>query len=403
MSMFSYRAIDTNGLIINGNVDAVSIDDARSNLMSGGLSVISVRKASRLLSGFSTGSSPGRVKRRDIVELVRNMGVTLKAGITILDALEDVGQSAENKALKNAIYDIRDRITSGSTLSDAFNAHSRLFPDILIRMIRIGEETGRVELSLLDVADHLQRIEDLADMVKRALMYPVFVLFTTGGALLFWLIYVMPKLLTVIKEMGVKLPLITRLMFIISDFFQARWYLFPAAAAACIIGLKLAKGREGSRYYLDLVKLKIPIVKLFVHNKYLASFAEQMKIMTSAGITIDRSLVIVSNSVGSEVLKRAIVSVKERISAGGKISEAIKEHAIFPRMVVRMVDVGEASGNLADQFAFLSSFYFKKLDDVTEKLGKMIEPIMMTIVGVIFALMIMGILLPVYDLVSKFK
>ena len=403
MSMFSYKAIDINGLMINGNVDAESIDDARSNLMSGGLSVISLRKARKLLSALNAGSSPGRVKRRDIVELVRNMGMTLKAGITILDALEDVGETADNKALKIAIYDIRDRITSGSTMSEAFNAHSRIFPDILIRMIRIGEETGRVELSLLDVADHLQRIEDLADMVKRALMYPVFVLFTTGGALLFWLIYVMPKLLTVIKEMGVKLPLITRLMFIVSDVFQKSWYVFPVAAAALIVGLKVAKRKEGLRYYLDMVKLKTPIVKLFVHNKYLASFAEQMKIMTSAGITIDRSLVIVSNSVGSEVFRRAIMSVKERISAGGRISEAIKEHSIFPRMVVRMVDVGEVSGNLGDQFAFLSSFYFKKLDDVTEKLGKMIEPIMMTIVGVIFALMIMGILLPVYDLVSKFK
>ena len=403
MSMFSYKAIDINGLMINGNVDAESIDDARSNLMSGGLSVISVKKARKLLSALNVGSSPGRVKRRDIVELARNMGMTLKAGITILDALEDVGETADNKTLKIAIYDIRDRITSGSTMSEAFNAHSRIFPDILTRMIRIGEETGRVELSLLDVADHLQRIEDLTDMVKRALMYPVFVLFTTGGALLFWLIYVMPKLLTVIKEMGVKLPLITRLMFIVSDVFQKSWYLFPVAAAALIVGLKVAKRREGLRYYLDMAKLKTPIVKLFVQNKYLASFAEQMKIMTSAGITIDRSLVIVSNSVGSEVFRRAIMTVKERISAGGRISEAIKEHAIFPRMVVRMVDVGEVSGNLADQFAFLSSFYFKKLDDVTEKLGKMIEPIMMTIVGVIFALMIMGILLPVYDLVSKFK
>jgi type II secretory pathway component PulF len=403
MSMFSYKAIDINGLMINGNVDAESIDDARSNLMSGGLSVISVRKARKLLSALNVGSSPGRVKRRDIVELVRNMGMTLKAGITILDALEDVGETADNKTLKIAIYDIRERITSGSTMSDAFNAHSRIFPDILTRMIRIGEETGRVELSLLDVADHLQRIEDLTDMVKRALMYPVFVLFTTGGALLFWLIYVMPKLLTVIKEMGVKLPLITRLMFIVSDVFQKSWYVFPVAAVALIVGLKVAKRKEGLRYYLDMVKLKTPIVKLFVHNKYLASFAEQMKIMTSAGITIDRSLVIVSNSVGSEVFRRAIMSVKERISEGGRISEAIKEHSIFPRMVVRMVDVGEVSGNLGDQFAFLSSFYFKKLDDVTEKLGKMIEPIMMTIVGIIFALMIMGILLPVYDLVSKFK
>ena len=403
MSMFSYKAIDLEGLLINGNVDAETIDDARSSLTSGGLSVISLKKASRLLAAIEERSSAGRIKRRDIIELVRNVGVSLKAGITILDALEDVALSADNKALKNAMYNIRDRITSGSTLSDAFSAHSRIFPDILIRMIRIGEETGRVELSLLDVADHLQRVEDLSDMVKRALMYPVFVSCTTGGALIFWLVYVMPKLLKVIGDMGVKLPLITRLIFFVSAFFQTQWYLIPLVVAGLAVGLVLAKRREVSRYYLDLMLLHIPIVKLFVHNKYLASFAEQMKIMTTAGITIDKSLVIVSNSVGSEVFRRALMAVKEKISTGAKISEAIKEHVVFPRMVVRMIDVGETSGNLGDQFAFLASFYFKKLDDVTEKLGKLIEPIMMTIVGVVFALMIMGILLPVYDLVSKFK
>jgi type II secretory pathway component PulF len=403
MSMFSYKAIDMDGLLINGNVDAETIDDARSSLLSGGLSVISIRKAGRLLAGLQARSSARRIKRRDIIELVRNIGVSLKAGITILDALEDVALSADNKALKNAMYNIRERITSGSTLSDAFNAHGRIFPDILIRMIRIGEETGRVELSLLDVADHLQRVEDLSDMVKRALMYPVFVLFTTGGALVFWLIYVMPKLLKVIGDMGVKLPLITRVIFFVSTFFQTEWYLIPLVVTAFIVALMLAKRKEVLRYYINLIMLHVPIVKLFVHNKYLASFAEQMKIMTSAGITIDKSLIIVSNSVGSEVFRRALVAVKEKISAGGRISEAIKEHAIFPRMVVRMIDVGEASGNLSEQFAFLSSFYFKKLDDVTEKLGKLIEPIMMTIVGVVFALMIMGILLPIYDLVSKFK
>ncbi|MCX5810972.1 MAG: type II secretion system F family protein [Proteobacteria bacterium] len=403
MGMFNYKGIDINGSMISGYIEAINIDDARNNLISKGLSILSIKKTISLLSGFNIGSLSGRVKRRDIIEFARNTGMILKAGIPILDALEDVGQTTEKKALKSAMQDIKERVISGSTLSDALNANARIFPDILIRMVKIGEETGRVERSLMDIAEHLQRIEDLAETVKRALMYPIFVLVTTGGALLFWIIYVMPKLLSVIKEMGEKLPLITRIMLFMSNFVQSKWYILPLIPIAVIAGIKLVKRKENGRYYLDLLIMKLPIVKLFIYNKYLASFAEQMKIMVVAGITIDRSLIIVSNSVGSEVFRRAIVSIKEKISTGSRISDAIKEHSIFPKMVVRMIDVGESSGNLGDQFAFLSNFYFKKLDDVSEKLGKMIEPVMMTIVGIIFAFMIMAILLPIYDLVSKFK
>jgi type II secretory pathway component PulF len=403
MGMFAYKGIDINGSMISGYVEAADINDARNNLISRGLSVLSIKKTISILSGFSIGSILGRVKRRDIIEFARNTGMILKAGIPILDALEDVGQTIENKALKGAMQDIKERVISGSTLSDALDANARIFPDILIRMVRIGEETGRVEQSLMDIAEHLQRIEDLTETVKRALMYPIFVLFTTGGALLFWIIYVMPKLLNVVREMGEQLPLITRIMLFMSNFIQSKWYIMPFIPIAFIAGIKLVKRNENGRYYLDLLKLKLPIVKLFAHNKYLASFAEQMKIMVVAGITIDRSLIIVSNSIGSELFRRAIVSIKEKISTGSRISDAIKEHSIFPKMVVRMIDVGESSGNLGDQFAFLSNFYFKKLDDVSEKLGKMIEPVMMTVVGIIFAFMIMAILLPIYDLVSKIK
>ncbi len=403
MVMFAYKGISIDGSLIRGAIEAENIDYAQKNLVSKDLSILSIRKTSSFLSALNIGALSGQAKRRDVIEFVRSIGIILKAGIPILDALDDLGQAAEKKSLKNAIYDMKQRIESGSTLSDAFNANSRIFPDILIRMAKIGEETGRIELSLMDVAEHLQRIEDLSDTIKRALMYPIFVLVTTGGALLFWIIYVLPKLLSVIGEMGVKLPLMTRILFFMSNLFQARWYVLPLIPIVIIASIRLLKKKENGRYYLDLIKLKLPIVKLFAYNKYLASFAEQMKIMVVAGITIDKSLAIVSNSVGSEVFRRAIINIQEKILTGSRISDAIKEHSIFPKMVARMIDAGESSGNLDDQFAFLSDFYFKKLDDVSEKLGKMIEPVMMTIVGIVFACMIMAILLPIYDLVAKVK
>jgi len=234
-------------------------------------------------------------------------------------------------------------------------------------------------------------------------MYPLFVLTTIGAALIFWLVYVMPKLLAVITQMGVPMPLATRLMLVASNMVRSYWYILPFAIGALLVAIKAARKKEMVRYYYDMVKMRLPIIKLFVINKHLASFAEQMKIMVVAGITIDRALTVASDSVGSEVLKRALVRVKERILSGSRISEAIRENGVFPKMVVRLIDVGESSGNLSDQFAFLSDYYTEKLNDVSEKLGKMIEPLMMAVVGGIFALMMTAILLPIYEVVGKFK
>jgi type II secretory pathway component PulF len=403
MALFAYKAINTNGAFRAGIVEADDLEEAQKSLASGKLSILSIGHANRLVQFLRAGVFSGNIKRRDVIEFARNTSMVLKAGIPILDALEDMGQTTDKKALKDAILDIRGRITSGSTLSDALSANSRVFPDILIRIARIGEETGRLELSLMDVANHLQRLEDLAQAVKQALMYPVFVLMATGSALLFWIVYVMPKLFSIIKEMGVKLPIVTRMLLAVSAFAQSNWYLFPFLLIATIILIKVAKRKEVTRYYFDLILMKLPIVKLFIHSKLLAFFSEQMRIMVIAGLTIDRCFSVVSTSIGSEVFKRALGGIREKLLTGSHISDALKEYKIFPPMVIRMFHIGESSGNLDEQLAFLSDYYFKKLDSLSAKLSKMIEPVLMGIVGIVFLIMTIAMLLPIYDVVSKFK
>jgi general secretion pathway protein F/type IV pilus assembly protein PilC len=147
--------------------------------------------------------------------------------------------------------------------------------------------------------------------------------------------------------------------------------------------------------------IRFPIVKLVVYNKLLALFTEQMRILVVAGMMIDRAFDIVASVIGNSVFRKAIIASRESISLGSRISDALREHKVFPPMVIRMVNIGETSGNLDTQFSFLSEYYIKRLDDISEKLSKMIEPILITIVGIVFILMIMAVLLPVYDLVSK--
>ena len=403
MGMFAYKAINDDGLFTTGIVDAEDLEAVYNDPMLQGLSILSVKKAGKLSSGIAKGFVSMRIKRSAILEFTNSLSVIMKAGIPILDALSDIGQSTENKYLREAIEDIRERIQSGLSFSGALGFHKQIFPDILIRLATVGEETGRLEQSIGEVAEHLQRMEDLSQMVKRALMYPVFALITTGGALGFWMFYVLPQIMGVMKDMNIKLPMITKMLLSISDVLKGYWYVFVLVIFAFFVALVIMKRRESTRYFIDSVKTHIPIVKLFVVNRLFAVFCEQMRILVVAGITIDRSLVIVANAVGSEVFKKILIESRDRIVTGSRISDAFRQYSFFHPLIVRMVDIGETSGKLDDQFDYLSKLFYKKLEDVTDKLGKMIEPILLFVVGGIFAVIIVGLLLPVYDIVTKIK
>ncbi|MBS1232614.1 MAG: pilin secretion/fimbrial assembly system protein PilC [Nitrospirae bacterium] len=401
MNYYFYKAVNVDGSLIDGIVEAEDQAAAYDDLVAKSLRVLVVKKASRMAARLRQHFVSRRVKRVDIIECVRNLSVMLTAGIPLLSALEDSIEATENKSLKSALADAKKEIELGLNFSDALSRQKGIFPDILIRLVKVGESTGRLDKSLTDVADHLQRIEDLSQAIKRSLFYPVFAIVTTTGAMIFWFVYVLPKIMNVIQEMGVELPFITRALMAVSNAISTYWYVIVGIVIACIIAIQVMRTREKTRYYYDYMLLKLPIVKLIVYNKLLVLFTEQMRILIVAGLTIDRTLDIVAGVIDNLVFRRAIVAVRENVLLGSRISDTLKDHKIFPPMVTRMVNAGEKSGNLDTQFAFLSGYYIKRLDDVSSKLGKMIEPILLSIVGLVFILILMAVLLPVYELVSK--
>jgi len=401
MNYYFYKAVNIDGSLIDGIVEAEDQAAAYEDLTARNLRVLVVKKASKIAARLRQHFISRRVKRGDMVECIRNLSVMLTAGIPLLNALEDSIEATENRSLKSALTDAKKEIELGLNFSDTLSRQRGIFPDILIRLVKVGESTGRLDKSLTDVADHLQRIEDLSQAIKRSLFYPVFAIVTTTGAMIFWFVYVLPKIMNVIQEMGVELPLITRALMVGSNAISTYWYVIIGIVILCVIAIQIMRTREKTRYYYDYMLLKLPIVKLIVYNKLLALFAEQMRILIVAGLTIDRTLDIVAGVIDNLVFRRALVAVRENVLLGSRISDTLKDHNIFPPMVTRMVSAGEKSGNLDTQFSFLSGYYIKRLDDISAKLGKMIEPILLSIVGLVFILILMAVLLPVYDLVSK--
>ncbi len=403
MPEYTYLAINPAGSVVKGQVEADTEGDARRQLEGQGYVIMEIKGLSRIAGRITSAIAGFKVKRVELIEFANNLATILKAGLPLITALDDLAETTTNKYLKMAIKKARDDVVSGSSLSEALQRQRHVFPDILIRLASIGENTGRLEVSIKEAADHLQRIEDLASMIKRAMMYPMFALVTTGGALIFWLIYVLPKILTVIKEMGVQIPAITKLLMLLSNVMTQRWYAILLGIVFMIIAYAILSRHPRTKYYVDLLKIRAPIIKEIVYTKLLALFAEQMRILVSAGIIIDRCFEATAKAIYSDVFKRAIEDARQRLIKGEGIANSLKAQKVFPLLVIRMVEVGERSGNLDEQFKFLSDFYYEKLEAFTEKLGKVIEPILIALVGGMFALVAIGLLMPLYDLITKIK
>jgi type II secretory pathway component PulF len=401
MPFFAYKAIDAHGDVVKGTVQESQLDDVYESLSSMGLHILNVQKSTSFADAYLKKVRLWGVKAKDVIEFATNLSVMLRAGLTLMTSISDIADSVDNARFRERLQDIRRNIELGSSFSIALSRHGDVFPEIFINLVQVGEETGRLDESLSDIAIHLQRMEDLRSAIIRALIYPVFALIGTAGALLFWLIYVLPKMTSLFSVMNMELPPITRFLIAASDFCQNFWYLFLVVPLLLYILIYLLSRNEKTRYYVDKMRLKLPIFSLITYNKLLALFAEQLRILIAAGITIDRSFDIMINVVNNVVFKRALTSIKEDILLGGRISDALKRHYdLFPNLVMRMISIGESTGNISEQLNYLSEYYLEKLDDISQKMGKLIEPIIIMVIGGMFMLIILGLLSPIYDLIS---
>lgn len=401
MSHFLYKAFDANGQAIKGITEGVDAPSVQNILAARGLYVIKVSKSSQFVKIIEDQLSAWRIQRKDVIEFSSNLALMMNAGVPLLVALDDLIASMGNEHMKATLLDIKRNIEMGVSFSDALHIHSNLFPDILIRLARVGEETGRLDKSLAEVSEHLQKLEDLTATVKRALIYPLFSFVTTGAAIIFWLAYVLPKIMQVIIGLGVQMPLLTKIVYEISKVSERFWYLLILIPLVIIAVLKAMQTKEKTKYYTDLAKIKCPLIKTLLYNKLLALCSEQLRLLIAAGVTIDRSFDITADVMGNEVFRRAILNAKREVTAGKKISEALAAQQVFPPLFIRMITIGEVSGNLDQQFDFLARHYYKIVDDASEKIGKMIEPLFMIVLGLMMGVMIAGVLLPMYDIFTK--
>ena len=407
MQYFRYKKILPSGATSSGIIKLPyhEVDSAMSYLERDGSTVVYVRKLGTLgsfLVRLGTFRLQRRLPRSFLAEFLSNLSFMLSSGLTLITALEEAAKGSERPDFEQDIREMVFRIQGGTSLSDAAAHYPHIFPKTVVHLIRIGEETGKLDSTLMDASEHLKRIDQIISDTKQALMYPSFVFMAMGGGLIFWFYYVVPKIVMLFKEMDVTLPALTLWLLAISEFVRSNILLILVivglVTGALITSYKRCKRiRKG----IDKLILRLPISGSIASASSLAFLTEYFALLLNVGIDLMQSMNILRESMRNEVFKEKIEEVRQTISRGEGIADAFRKAEIFPSFVVRMIRVGEESGALPEQLSRIAENYRRKLSVLVATIGKMIEPIVLVVAGGIFAIIIGGLFLPIYDLISK--
>jgi type II secretory pathway component PulF len=407
MNYFRYKLIGPNGKPSSGLIKLPYQDEisTAAYLERNGSMAVYVSKLGKFGSFFPKISSlrlAKRLKRPDQVKLLNNLSLLLRSGIPLTTALEEVAQSMDHPGKTANIRDIVGAVKGGMSFSEAAGKFSDIFTETVICLIRIGEETGRLDEMLKDASEHVNRIHTIIGDTQRALLYPMFVFFSIGVGLIFWLYYVVPKILELFKEMNVALPAITVCLLKVSDFIQNHFiYLSGGILTILIILFTARKGNRRIRKIIDRVMLELPVSGAIISASNLAHITEYFSLLIRSGINILQAIKILKESIRNEIYRDKLGEVGKEIKKGSSISEAFAKVAIFPKFVTRMIGIGEVSGTLEEQLGTIAKEYSKRLSTLVEMIGKMIEPIILVVAGAVFAVIFLALLLPVYDMVGR--
>ena len=407
MNYFRYKLVSPNGKPSSGLIKLPYQDEisTAAYLERNGSMAIYVSKLGKFESFFPKLNSfrlSRRLKRTDQAKLLSNLSLLLRSGMPLNTALEEVSQSMEHPGISSNIKDIVGAVKGGMSFSDAAGKFSDIFTETVICLIRIGEETGRLDEMLKDASEHVNRMHTIISDTQKALLYPTFVLFSISGGLIFWLYYVVPKILELFKEMNVALPTITVYLLTVSDFIQNHFvYFLLGIFVVPTILITARKGSRGFRKIIDWAMLKLPISKAIVSASNLAHITEYFALLMRSGINILQAVKILKDSLRNEIYRERLDEVGKEIKQGSSVSEAFAKVTIFPTFITRMISIGEVSGTLEEQLGNIAEEYNKRLSSLVEMIGKMIEPIILVLAGAIFAVIFLALLLPVYDMVSQ--
>ncbi len=398
METFSYKAVNSAGKDVKGSVEAESKEEAARKIKEQGLVPVSVGKQGALDKDINIPIFKGKkIPARDMSVFCRQFASILKAGVSVINALEMLAEQTENKKLKQAIVETQANVEKGESLSDSMRQNAA-FPSILIDMVRAGEASGSLENSLTRMAIQFEKDAKLNGIVKKAMMYPIVLICVMIGVVIVMLTFVIPSFMTMFEDLDSELPVTTKAILAMSNSLKNYWYIYIIVVVGIVVGIQMYKRTDDGRHNLDKLKLKIPVFGLLQTKSACASFARTMSTLLQAGMPMIDALEISASTMKNVLFYDGLQKVKNGVSLGLPLSNQLKSTGLFPAMVVHMVGIGEETGNVEEMLTNSATYYEEEVEVQTQTLTSLMEPIIIVLMAFVVVLLIMAIYQPMIQL-----
>ncbi|MDE1462804.1 type II secretion system F family protein [Spartinivicinus poritis] len=393
-SAFVWEGKDKKGRKTKGEIQGASIAMVKAELRKQGINPTKVKKKAISFAGKGK-----KIKPMDIAVFTRQLATMMKAGVPLIQSFEITADGCENTTMRDLVNDVKNDVAGGTSLAEALSKRPKYFDDLYCSLVASGEQSGALE-SLLDrIATYKEKTESLKAKIKKAMTYPIAVVVVAVIVTAILLIKVVPQFQEVFQGFGADLPAFTLFVIQISEFLQAYWLYFLAGIGVLIFAsskaLEKSRGLRDSR---DRLVLKIPIIGDIIDKSAVARYARTLSTTFAAGVPLVDALDSVAGAAGNVVYYDAARQIKEDISSGQQLQFAMKNTAVFPNLAVQMVGIGEESGALDDMLDKVASHYEEEVDNMVDNLTSLMEPLIMSVLGVLVGGLIVAMYLPIFQL-----
>lgn len=401
MPTFRYSGRDASGAQVSGDIEVASSELAASLLAGRGIIPLRIEAQAEAESGRASMRLFGDGGHMTLTELQifsQQMHALLRAGLPILRSLGAIQESATRPNVARLMGDIGASLDQGNELSAALRRHPDDFPTLYVAMVRVGEQTGRLDTVLKRLAEWLAFERDTRERVKAAVRYPTFVVIAMMAAMLVINLFVIPRFANVYQSMQVELPLITRVLIGFSGFMTAWWPMMLAGLAAAFYGFRRWRASEAGALSGDRLMLRMPVIGRILHNAALGRFARSMSMALRSGVPVPQAIHLIAQAVGNAFMSRRLERVRTGIERGESLHRACAAAGVFNPLVLQMISVGEESGTLDEMLEHMADFYAHDVDYDLKRLSSAIEPILIVLLGGMVLVLALGVFLPIWDL-----
>lgn len=397
MTNYVYTAVGKDGKKVKGTISAANQSRAMAMLRDQGLTPTKVEQENAFNKEINI-SIGAAVKPRDLSVFCRQFQSILAAGVTIVEALGMLVDQTENKTFAKAIRETQTAVQKGGTLAEAMKQHPKIYPALLINMVEAGEASGSLELAMERMAVQFEKTAKLKALIKKAMMYPIVIVFVAFAVLIVMSVVVIPQFVTMFESMGSELPMITKIVMAFSNFIMTKWYLMILIIAVAAFAFIYFGKTETGQVVYGTIAMKAPIFgKLTVKNAA-ASFARTISTLMGAGISLSEGLEITSRTMKNIHYKRALQKAKKEVEQGTNLSEPLRKCGLFPMMIPQMIKIGEETGNIDGMLLKTADYYEDEVEITTASLTTLMEPMIIVVLGVIVGVLVLAMYMPMISM-----